>query len=130
MSRPPTAPARGRRRAPRRRDVLAAQLPALREALARQRDFRRVQLQAHRQGTAGASSPTMREVATLVEAGARHALDDIELALARIRTGEYGRCRACGTGIHLAVLAAIPQTTLCLGCHRRGAGDDPPAGQW
>ncbi|MHA6797672.1 TraR/DksA family transcriptional regulator (plasmid) [Pseudonocardia bannensis] len=55
----------------------------------------------------------------LVEAGARRALDDIELALARIRTGDYGRCRACGAGVPPVLLEAIPQTTLCLCCHHR-----------
>jgi RNA polymerase-binding transcription factor DksA len=36
--------------------------------------------------------------------------------------GSYGRCRACGAGIALAVLTAIPATTVCRACHR------PPAG--
>jgi DnaK suppressor protein len=65
-------------------------------------------------------------VQALVEAGARQALHDIELALARIRTGVYGGCRRCGAAISLAVLEAIPQTTLCQRCHRRGNGAEVP----
>ncbi|MHA6783225.1 TraR/DksA family transcriptional regulator [Pseudonocardia saturnea] len=97
----------------------------------RQRAFRREQLNqldgpeprrmtsTPRTDRGAAHHPTapVREVEALVEQGARRALDDIELALARIRTGGYGRCRACGAGIDLAVLEAIPQTTLCLRCH-------------
>jgi DnaK suppressor protein len=61
-----------------------------------------------------------REVEALVTAGARRALADIELALARMRTGHYGYCRICDTGIPLVVLEAIPKTTLCLACQRFG----------
>jgi RNA polymerase-binding transcription factor DksA len=35
-----------------------------------------------------------------------------------MRTGHYGYCRICGTGIPLLVLEAIPKTTLCLACQR------------
>jgi RNA polymerase-binding transcription factor DksA len=114
----------------RRGDDLASRVPDLRAALERQRDFRREQLaqvDLHRptrtpSATKGAvdraQEPTsaLREVEALVAAGARRALTDIELALARIHTGNYGCCRLCGTGIPLAVLEAIPKTTLCLAC--------------
>lgn len=135
MIRPRTVPASGRPPA-RRSDLLAARLPDLRATLVRQRDFRReqlAQLAQHNhpgrastphtgQVTDGDSAPSLCEVSALVETGARHALDDIELALARIATGDYGRCRACGADIPLAVLEAIPRTTLCLSCQRLRAG--------
>jgi RNA polymerase-binding transcription factor len=122
----PTAPAG------RRGDDLASRLPDLRAALERQRDFRREQLAQvglHRSPRTPSASngavdrapertSALREVEALVAAGARRALTDIELALARIRTGNYGCCRVCGTGIPLAVLEAIPKTTLCLTCQR------------
>ena len=122
----PTTPAGGRG------DDLAARLPGLRAVLERQRDFRREQLaqvDLHRPtrtpwapNGAGdrAEDPTsaLREVDALVAAGARRALTDIELALARMQTGNYGSCRLCGVGIPLAVLEAIPKTTLCLACQR------------
>ncbi len=135
MVRPPAVPDRGLRTAP-RCDLLAARLPTLSAALARERDFRREQLArlaGHEQpgrtstpqaGHAAARDPSVREVHALVAAGARYALDEIERAQARVVTGEYGRCRACGVGIALVVLEAIPQTTLCLSCQRRCDGAD------
>lgn len=135
LSRPGTTPAapvadgdrEGMRFSP-RRPALAERLPVLQLRLERQRAFRREQLDgpgprrmtsAPHTDRGAAHHPTapVREVEALVEQGARRALDDIELALARIRTGGYGRCSACGAGIDLAVLEAIPQTTLCLRCH-------------
>ena len=117
----------------RRADDLASRLPDLRAALEGQRDFRREQmtqidlhrptrtLSATNDAADRAQVPTLalREVETLVAAGARRALIDIELALARMRTGHYGCCRRCGTAIPLAVLEAIPKTTLCLPANNR-----------
>ena len=125
----------------RRGDDLASRLPVLRATLERQRDFRREQLaqvDLHQptrtpSATKGAAhraqepTPALREIEALVAAGARRALTDIELALARMRTGHYGRCRLCGTGIPLAVLEAIPKTTLCLACQRSAEHSALPA---
>ena len=132
----PLTAAHGRQLTVRRCDLLAARVPALRTALLRERDFRREQLaQLNGPGPCGRTSPRfarggaacdpapgLGEVQALVESGARRALDDIELALARLRTGDYGRCRRCDVDIPLAVLDAIPQTTLCLPCRRAGQG--------
>jgi DnaK suppressor protein len=107
---------------------LAAHLPALRKALEQQLVFRRQQLtqldarsrtepapqHAHEENRASA----IREVNALVMRGARRALADIEVALARMRDGVYGLCRACGSDIPLQLLTAIPKTTLCLSCQR------------
>lgn len=131
MVRPRPMPAGGTLLPARRGDLLAERLPVLQVALVRQRDFRREQLAQldvrsgstslprADHGAACDTTPSAREVQALVEAGARRALDDIELAL-RIRTGDNGRCRACGSGIPLAVIESIPQTTLCLYCQRLG----------
>jgi DnaK suppressor protein len=109
---------------------LARRLPALRDELERQRDFREEQLAhllAHDENgaslvgygpraTDGDAARALREVRALVVSGARRALADIELALARMSEGSYGRCRACDAGIPVAVLVAIPATTLCQAC--------------
>jgi DnaK suppressor protein len=121
-------------------DSLAPRLPVLHAALNQQRHFRREQLaQLHRSrrthewpAPADSSDPrnretvlALREVDDLVAAGARRALADIELAMARMRTGRYGHCRSCGARIPLVVLEAIPETTLCLTCHHRSEpGED------
>lgn len=43
----------------------------------------------------------------------------IEYALARIRAGSYGICRACGEPIPEERLEAIPETPLCIDCQSR-----------
>lgn len=121
-------------------DFLATRLPVLRMALMHQRGFRREQLaslaadeRARRTSARPAaqfanrnSEPSVREVQALIEAGARHALDEIECAISRMATGDYGRCRACGAEIPVAVLDAIPQTTLCLSCQSTGENANDP----
>jgi DnaK suppressor protein len=122
---------------PRQRPVgdrwLARHLPALREELQRQRDFRNEQLAhvvAHDEnrdllvgyGPRAMDVDAARaldEVRALMVAGARQALADIELALARMNDGSYGQCRVCNADIPRAVLTAIPTTTLCLACRPR-----------
>jgi RNA polymerase-binding transcription factor DksA len=102
-------------------------LPRLRLALESQRDFRTDQLarfnasERSSRPASGASqlSPAVQEVQAMVVAGARRALSDIELSLARMRAGNYGQCRECGDDISTSVLLAIPLTTLCLACQRQ-----------
>jgi DnaK suppressor protein len=102
----------------------------------RQRDFRTEQLahlidhEDNRPGPAGYgphavdedAARALQEIRALVAAGARQALADIELALSRMNDGTYGRCRACDADIPLAVLTAIPATTLCQACNRPADG--------
>jgi DnaK suppressor protein len=107
----------------------------LREELEKLRDFRHEQLAhllAHDKNRTslagygpradGDATRALNEVRALVTAGARQALADIELALTRMNDGNYGRCRACDSAIPLAVLTAIPTTTLCRSCHPPAAG--------
>lgn len=132
MTRPHAVPARGNPSTAPRPEVSAG----VRATLVRLRDFRREQLDGLERrdmtsATGAALDPTC-EVNALVAAGARRALADIELALSRLATGRYGRCRICDTGIPLAVLQAIPQTTVCLSClhsidHSAGSDDRTPA---
>jgi DnaK suppressor protein len=107
----------------------------LRVELEKQRDFRNEQLAhllAHHENRTslagygphadGDAARALDQVRALVTAGARQALADIELALAKMNDGTYGRCRACDADIPLAVLTAIPTTTLCRACHPPAAG--------
>ena len=105
-------------------------LPVLRAALEQQRDFRREQLAridlrrpttgspATADSTDRGAGRAVREVEALVAAGARRALADIEVALARMQAGRYGYCRMCGADIPVVVLDAIPATTVCLACQQ------------
>lgn len=51
-----------------------------------------------------------------VERTLRDEARDIEHALARLASGEYGRCAACGEAIGSARLEALPTTSLCIDC--------------
>jgi RNA polymerase-binding transcription factor DksA len=52
----------------------------------------------------------------------RAEVDAVELALARLRSGDYGHCVACGEPIAAARLEALPATSLCLPCASKGSG--------
>jgi DnaK suppressor protein len=60
-----------------------------------------------------------REMDEGLEEDAREQLRQIEKALARIESGEYGRCEICGKEIPLERLEATPSTTLCIDDARR-----------
>ncbi|MGH9700408.1 MAG: TraR/DksA family transcriptional regulator [Candidatus Acidiferrales bacterium] len=51
-------------------------------------------------------------------------LEQIEVALDKIKRGNYGACDECGQTIPAVRLRALPWTRFCLGCSAR-AGDRP-----
>jgi DnaK suppressor protein len=102
------------------RDELERQLEFRKEQLAHliEHDKNRTSLTGYGpQALEADGARALDEVRAVVAAGARQALADIELALARINEGNYGRCRACNADIPLAILTAIPTTTLCRTCY-------------
>ena len=46
-------------------------------------------------------------------------LDDLDLALARVGAGTYGRCETCGQDIAIERLVARPSATACITCASR-----------
>jgi len=56
-------------------------------------------------------------ISQLAEVESRE-LAQIENALERMRTGQYGICESCGQNISLARLQALPYATLCIKCQR------------
>ena len=60
----------------------------------------------------------MQAQAMSVETGRRRRehLVEIEKALERIETGDYGECLECGEVIHPGRLEANPTATLCIAC--------------
>jgi RNA polymerase-binding transcription factor DksA len=58
----------------------------------------------------------------------RHLLDEIQLdverALARLETGDYGICEDCSQPIPLERLRVLPEATTCVRCQRH-RNDDP-----
>jgi RNA polymerase-binding protein DksA len=61
-----------------------------------------------------ASETYDREFDEGVEEDARARLREVDEALARIESGQYGTCRVCGTEIPLERLEVVPWTTLCV----------------
>jgi RNA polymerase-binding protein DksA len=64
----------------------------------------------------GPSIAMQRSESSLMLAQARHHLDEINAAMARLEDGSYGVCASCGRSIPLARLRARPQATRCIGC--------------
>ena len=59
-------------------------------------------------------------------------LAHIELALERMRDGDYGTCEGCGEGIPMARLQALPYATMCIQCQREAEkkGEDVGGANW
>ena len=60
-----------------------------------------------------------RELDEGLEEDAREQLHQVEKALGRIESGEYGTCEICGKEIPVERLEAVPWTTLCIDDARR-----------
>ena len=60
-----------------------------------------------------------RELDEGLEEDARDQLRQVEKAIERIESGEYGRCEICGKEIPVDRLEAVPWTTLCIDDARR-----------
>lgn len=108
-----------------RAEWLAAHLPELLEVLEREREFRLHQLVELAPDIASAADAGARghdEVASLLVAGARRALEDIDRAVQAIRAGEYGYCETCSGEIPIELLRSVPRTRLCPQCSREPAG--------
>lgn len=72
---------------------------------------------AHDAGLADRSAvATERGSAELVLNDLRGLLDEVEAALGRIESGDYGRCERCGAAIGDERLEALPTTRFCRSC--------------
>lgn len=49
---------------------------------------------------------------------AKHEIEEIDAALARLAEGRYGECGRCGKAIAVARLRALPATRVCIRCAR------------
>ncbi len=62
------------------------------------------------------SATFARELDMTLEENAREVLRQIERALERLESGEYGVCIRCGKAIDVSRLEAIPTADLCITC--------------
>lgn len=51
---------------------------------------------------------------------AQRGIDAVDVALARLAAGTYGRCAGCGQAIPEARLEAVPEATHCVACKSGG----------
>lgn len=68
----------------------------------------------------GGTQQLDRERDLALSAQAQSAVEEIEVALARIEDGTYGHCDRCGKTIPKARLEAIPWADLCVQCKSGG----------
>lgn len=103
-------------------------LAALRENLHEQRLFRQEQLRqfasASRADDRRPQADAARiEVGVKLAASARMVLADVEAALARMDSGEYGTCHLCRRPVERHRLLIVPQARYCGRCQQvREAG--------
>ena len=63
-----------------------------------------------------------RERDLALSAQARAAIEQIDVAIAKIHEGTYGQCENCGTAIPKERLKALPYAALCVKCKSGGLG--------
>ncbi|MBI2014092.1 MAG: TraR/DksA C4-type zinc finger protein [Candidatus Rokubacteria bacterium] len=75
-------------------------------------------LETHQPGAPGEDAATELVTAVLsrLEGQAKHELDEIDAAQARLAAGAYGVCEGCATPISLARLRAMPTARYCVPC--------------
>jgi len=101
------------------RQILVRRRDALRRALAGDLSS----LRELRQQTSGdmldaAMDTAQDEISSQLAEVESRELTHIEVALERMRDGNYGLCEGCGEGIPMARLQALPYATMCIQCQR------------
>jgi len=113
------------------RQVLIKRRDALRKALAGDLSLLK-ELKAQTSGDMidAALDTVQDEISSQLAEVESRELSRIEVALERMRNGQYGLCEGCGTSIPMARLSALPYATLCIKCQREaeregggGSGD-------
>jgi len=113
------------------RQVLIKRRDALRKALAGDLSLLK-ELKAQTSGDVidAALDSVQAEISALLAEVESRELARIEVALERMRTGQYGVCEGCSTSIPMARLSALPYAVLCIKCQREaeregggGSGD-------
>jgi DnaK suppressor protein len=110
------------------RQILIKRRDALRQALAGDLSL----LKELRAQTAGdlvdaALDSAQDEISSQLAEVESRELAHIDVALERMRQGDYGQCEGCGQAIPLARLQALPYATMCIQCQREAEknGDYP-----
>ena len=101
------------------RQVLVKRRDALRKALAGDLSLLK-ELRAQTSGDMvdAALDSVQDEISSQLAEVESRELTRIEYALERMRTGQFGVCEGCNTGIPMARLNALPYATYCIKCQR------------
>jgi RNA polymerase-binding transcription factor len=101
------------------REVLITRRDALRKALVGDlTSLNEIRNQASGDVVDAALDSVQDEISSQLAEVESRELARIEVALERIKGGEYGACEGCGCNIPVARLNALPYATLCIKCQR------------
>lgn len=104
----------------RRRTEVAARVDHLRSELGAVRRARSENSDDDEHDPEGATmSQLWSQVSGVLDAAVRE-LDELDAALERVASGDYGVCRRCGRRIDPARLEVHPGAALCIDCARLG----------
>lgn len=99
--------------------VLIRRRDALRKALAGDLSLlKELRAQASGDVVDAALDSVQDEISSQLAEVESRELARIEIALERMRDGQYGICDGCSTNIPMARLNALPYATLCIKCQR------------
>lgn len=102
------------------REALLAQRRALLRRVAdTEEDLRWLDTHVARETTEEGQEEAIARLLVRLDERGRAELDAIDAALARIATGDYGRCQTCGEPIPEERLRIVPATCHCLRCEER-----------
>jgi RNA polymerase-binding transcription factor len=73
-------------------------------------------------GATLASNSSIKDMAAVTLERERRTVQEIEGALKRIKSGEYGLCASCDKPIPDARLKALPCARVCVRCAEQGSG--------
>ena len=120
MSSPSARNERAADLAARRRDAMA-RVEWLRGELGAVRSARSENSEDDEHDPEGATMSQLWSQSSGLLEGAERDLAEIDAALVRLGTGDYGICRSCGRPIDPARLDARPTAALCIECARRAS---------
>ena len=63
---------------------------------------------------------TMVRLLDRLDGRAKAEIEEIDRALVKLETAQYGRCEQCGTDIPRSRLEALPAAALCMACAQAG----------
>ena len=102
------------------RERIVADLDALGEATASTSKDSSGDLSSYSSHMADQGTDAMeREKAFLFASVKKKRLDEVDMALARIEAGTFGRCESCGQLIPPKRLERLPDASLCVSCKEK-----------